>query len=182
MNLSKRTTNSIFMTPTLGIDLDILNRNGYINSYGVDGMRFEQYEDAVYLLFKPTNFIAFTSFVEREYTRGIIIDDYDYEEGHVVLVYQLSPAYKSDFDLVRKGKYSETSNIFQELFKEEITIELNGKSTKEKSFQNLIFYRSKKLRDYWEEKTGFVIPNDKEVWPIYDINDETLNYDRIIKE
>ena len=94
MNLTKRTTTSIFMTPTLGINLSTLNSHGYINSYGIDGLRFEQYQDAIYLLFKPTNWFKFTEFVEKEYLRtSNLIDDYDYENGHVVLVYKLNPLY-----------------------------------------------------------------------------------------
>ena len=174
MNLNKRTINSIFMTPTLGINLSVLNSHGYINSYGIDGLRFEQYQNAVYLLFKPTDYTRFTAFVEQEYDRGVIIDDYDYDYGHVVLVYQLDPEYKSDFNLIRHGKYSETSEKFQKLFKEKVTITIKGVPTEETSFQNLIFFRSNKLKEYWEEKTGFSIPKNKEVWPIYNINSETL--------
>jgi hypothetical protein len=163
------------MVPTLGISLDTLNNHGYINGFDKDGLRFEQYEDVVYLLFKPTDWSSFTEFVESEYTRTpSIIDDYDYEEGHVVLVYKLNSLHFADFNLVRQGKYSETSEVFQKLFKEEVTIITNGIISKEKSFQNLIFYKSKKLRDHWKKETGFEIPNDKEVWPIFDINKETL--------
>jgi len=170
----KKTTTSIFMTPTLGIPLTVLKEHNYINSYSIDGLRFEQYQDAVYILFKPTNWNNFTAFVEKEYEKGVICDDYDYEEGHVVLVYTLNPAYKTDFDLVRRGKYSETSNAFQKLFKEEITINVGGIPSKEKSFQNLIFYRSSVLKEYWKRQTGSEIPNGQEVWPVYNINTETL--------
>jgi len=175
MTLNKRTITSIFMIPTLGINLNILKNHGYINGYSLDGLRFEQYEDAVYLLFKPPNWVNFTTFVEEEGIRtSFLIDDYDYDDGHVVLVYKLNPLYKDDFNLVRQGKYSDTSEEFQKLFKEEVTLIVNGISSKEPSFQKLIFFKSNKLRDFWEEKTGAVIPMDKEVWPMFNIENETL--------
>jgi len=174
--IAKRTINSAFMVPTIGVPLNVLKGNGYTDSYAVDGMRYEQYEDSVYLLFKPPNYIDFTRLVEEEYDSkdSGIIDDYDYEEGHVVLVYRLNPAYKTDFDLIRAGKYSKTSKIFQELFKDEIMIKANGLSTKEKSFQTLVFTKHPMLKDYWREKANVEIPDGNEYWTLYDINKETL--------
>ena len=86
----KKTITSIFMVPTLKIDRDKLKENGYLNGYMSDVRRDVQYKDAVYLLFQPSNLDRFREFLinESERTRQLI-DDYDYEDGFVVVVYTL---------------------------------------------------------------------------------------------
>ena len=116
MNIT-RTITSIFVVPTLKINRDDIKDNGYVNAYMVDIRRDVQYENAVYLLFKPDNLDKFREFLEKEYERTkLVLDDYDYEEGFVVVVYQLDKKWKKDFAIVREGLYSQTSKEFQDLF------------------------------------------------------------------
>ena len=123
----KKTITSIFMVPTLRIDKERMRANGFINAYSKDAKRDVQYDNCVYLLFRPKDLDAFREFLDDEYERTkTIIDDYDYEDGFVVLVYELNDKFKRDFDLVRKGKYSETSREFQTLFPKIIKLKKNG--------------------------------------------------------
>ncbi len=79
----KHTITSVFIVPTLSIGRDRLIDNGFINGYTKDSRRDVQYENAVYLLFKPTDLDKFRSFLDKEYERTkSIIDDYDYEDGY----------------------------------------------------------------------------------------------------
>ena len=96
--------------------------NGYIK----DGKRDAQYENAVYLLFKPSDLDKFRLFLDGEYERTkSIIDDYDYEDGYVVVVYEINPKLKDDIDLIKQGKYSKTSQKFQEIFPKVVKIKNN---------------------------------------------------------
>ena len=65
----KKTITSIFIVPTLSIPKEKLADNGYINGYIKDGKREIQYENAVYLLFKPENLDKFRDFLDDEYER-----------------------------------------------------------------------------------------------------------------
>ena len=59
------------------------------------------------------DFERFREFLEKEYeTNHSLIDDYDYEDGFVVLVYKLPSKHHKDYQLIRAGKYSETSKEF----------------------------------------------------------------------
>lgn len=178
----KTTATSIFMVPTLKIDKNKLKEHNFLNGYIKDAGREVQYESAAYLLFKPENFYSFNDFVEREYDRtSQILDDYDYDGGYVVLVYTLNPQFINDFTLIKMGKYSQTSQEFQELFPKVVKIMKNGLHKDEISLQHKIFRKSDDLREYWEAKIGTDFKADMELWEGFIEENETLDIEKIKK-
>lgn len=180
----KKNITSIFMVPTLKVPKDALRGNGFINAYIKDARREDQYQDSIYLLFKPENLDKFREFLDSEYERTkAIIEDYDYEDGFVVVVYQLNDKYKKDFTLIKEGKYSKTSDEFQKLFPKIIKIVRNGLNKDEISLQYRIFNKAEDLVNFWEEKLGIDLENlmgkDFEVWEGWDEQKEILNLDKI---
>ena len=163
MNLEKTIT-SIFMVPTLKIPKEQLLKNNFINGYIKDLNRDVQYENAVYLLFKPENIDIFREFVDSEYERTqSLIDDYNYDNKHIVLVYQLDNNFKNDFELIKQGKYSKTSKEFQNLFPEKLTL------------QYRIFNKTEDLLKYWEEILDVQFKEEYELWYKFKEESETLN-------
>jgi hypothetical protein len=176
----KHTITSIFIVPTLSIGKEKLTDNGFVNGYIKDGNRDVQYENAVYLLFKPDNLDKFRDFLVGEYDRTkSIIDDYDYEDGHVVVVYEINSRLKSDIDLIKQGKYSQTSKKFQEIFPKVVKIKKNGISRDEISLQYRVFNRTEDLIQFWEDKLGVELPKDVDVWYGFFEEFETLNFKNI---
>lgn len=180
----KKNITSIFMVPTLKVPKDALRGNGFINAYIKDARREDQYKDSIYLLFKPTDLDKFREFLDSEYERTkTIIEDYDYEDGFVVVVYQLNDKYKKDFNLIKEGKYSKTSEEFQKLFPKVIKIVRNGLHKDEISLQYRIFNKNEDLVSFWEEKLGIdlkeVVGKDFEVWEGWDEKKEILELDKI---
>jgi hypothetical protein len=180
----KKNITSIFMVPTLKVPKDALKGNGFINAYAKDARREDQYNECIYLLFKPENLDKFREFLDNEYERTkAVIEDYDYEDGYVVVVYQLNDKYKKDFNLIKQGKYSKTSAEFQKLFPKVIKIVRNGLHKDEISLQYRIFNKNEDLIDFWEEKLGIdfnsVIGKDFEVWEGWDEQNEILNLNKI---
>ena len=179
----ERTITSIFIVPTLKIGRDNLLSNGYINGYIKDVKREVQYEDCVYVLFRPKDIDAFKMFLDEEYQRTkSIIDDYDYEGGYVVLVYELDDKWTNDFALIKQGKYSKTSDEFKNLFPKTVKIVKNGLRRDEVSLQYRIFRKANDLREFWEEKLGVEFDESMEVWQGWIDEKETLIIDTIIKE
>jgi hypothetical protein len=179
----KKTVTSIFIVPTLKIKKESLKDNNFLNGYISDLRKDVQYENAVYLLFKPDNLDRFREFVEGEYDRDhMIIDDYDYEDGFVVLVYKLNRKYDNDFDLVMRGQYSKTSNDFQGIFPKVIKIMKNGLHRDEISIQFRIFKKSQDLREYWENRVGMDFDEEMEVWGGFDLLTESLDLDKVKQE
>ena len=168
------------MVPTLGINKELLTDNGFINGYSRDGNRDVQYDNSIYLLFKPKNLDKFRAFLDGEYERTkAVIDDYDYENGFVVVVYELNTKYKKDFNLVREGLYSRTSEDFQAKFPKVVKIKRGGLHKDEISLQYRVFNKTEDLRKYWEEKLGVEFDEDWEVWDGFELDKETLNLDKI---
>ena len=176
----KKTITSIFMVPTLQIPKDELKNNGFINGYNKDVTADVEYKNAIYLLFKPTDLDKFRLFIENERERTkSIIDDYDYNDGYVVVVYQLNTKFKDDFDLIRRGKYSKTSSKFQELFPKVVKIMKNGLHKDEISLQFRVFNKTQDLVDFWEKKFNLTFGEDQEVWNGFFEEEEILNLDKI---
>jgi hypothetical protein len=172
------------MVPTLKVPKNALRGNGFINAYIKDARREDHYKDSIYLLFKPENLDKFREFLDSEYERTkAVIEDYDYEDGFVVVVYQLNEKYKEDFNLIKQGKYSQTSALFQNVFPRTITIVRNGISKDEISLQYRIFNKADDLVNFWEEKLGIdlkeIVGKDFEVWEGWDESKEILELDKI---
>ena len=172
------------MIPTLKIPKDKLKENGFINGYVKDGGRDVQYENSVYVLFKPENLDKFREFLDKEYERTkTVIEDYDYEDGYVVVVYQLNDKYKKDFNLIRQGKYSKTSVDFQKMFPKVVKIVKNNLHRDEISLQYRIFNKAEDLVSFWEEKLGIdfksIVGEDYEVWEGWNEEKEILELDKI---
>lgn len=172
------------MVPTLKVPKDALRGNGFINAYVKDDRREDEYKESIYLLFKPTDLDKFREFLDNEYERTkTIIEDYDYEDGYVVVVYQLNNKYKKDFQLIRQGKYSKTSSDFQKLFPKIIKIIKSGLHRDELSLQYRIFNKAADLIEFWQEKLGIdlelTVGIDFEVWEGWDEQKEILELDKI---
>jgi hypothetical protein len=176
----KHTITSIFIVPTLSIGKEKLLDNGFVNGYIKDVKRDIQYENAVYLLFKPENLDKFRNFLDNEYERTkSIIDDYDYEDGYVVVVYEINPRLKGDVELVKQGKYSQTSPAFQGSFPKVVQIKKNGLRRDEISLQYRVFNKTEDLVKFWEDKLGVELPSDVEVWHGFFEENEVLDLDKI---
>ena len=172
------------MVPTLRVPKDALRGNGFINAYVKDSRREDVYKESIYLLFKPENLDKFREFLDNEYERTKdIIEDYDYEDGYVVVVYQLDEKYKKDYELVKEGKYSKTSANFQKMFPKIVKIIRGGLHKDEISLQYRIFNKAEDLVSFWEEKLGIdleaVMGKNFEVWEGWDEQKEILNIDKI---
>ena len=180
----KKNITSIFMVPTLKVPKDALRGNGFINAYVRDVRKEDHYDECIYLLFKPENLDKFREFLDNEYERTkAVIEDYDYEDGFVVVVYKLDDKYKNDFVLVKQGKYSKTSKDFQKLFPKVIKITRNGLNKDEVSLQYRIFNKAEDLVSFWEDKLGIdlieIVGDDFEVWEGWDESKEILELDKI---
>lgn len=176
----KHTITSIFIVPTLSIGREKLLGNGFVNGYIKDVRRDVQYENAVYLLFKPTDLDKFRDFLDKEYERTkSIIDDYDYEDGYVVLVYEINDRLKADIELIKQGKYSKTSKKFQEIFPKVVKIRRGNIQKDEISLQYRVFNKTEDLVQFWEDKLGVELPEDVEVWHGFFEEFETLDLDKI---
>ena len=176
----KKTITSIFIVPILKINKDDLKNNGYSNGYVEDDRKDVQYENSLYLLFKPENLDRFRTFLDNEYERTKnIIDDYVDKNGYVVIVYKIDDKFKKDVQLIKEGKYSKTSKVFQEMFPKTIKIQRNGLSRDEISLQYRVFNKTPDLIEFWEKKLNVTFDDAQELWEMFVKEEEILNLDKI---
>lgn len=176
----QKTITSIFIVPTLSIGKDKLDDNGFVNGFIKDGEREVQYDNCIYLVFKPDNLNKFRDFLDVEYERTKqIIDDYDYPDGYVVIVYKLNSRLDSDIELIKQGKYSQTSEAFQKIFPKIVKVKKNGLMRDEISLQYRIFNKTEDLKKFWEEKLGVDFDDDMEVWSTFVEENETFTLTKI---
>jgi hypothetical protein len=185
MDVRKNIT-SIFMVPTLKVPKDALRNNGFINAYIKDARKEHTYENCIYVLFKPENLDKFREFLDDEYERTkAVIEDYDYEDGFVVVVYKLDDKYKKDFNLIKQSKYSKTSEDFQKMFPKLITIKKDLLYKEEISLQYRVFNKTEDLIEFWEDKLGIdflqTVGKDFEVWDAFEEEKEILDLNKIKK-
>ncbi len=175
-----KTITSVFMVPTLKVDKEVLIANNFVNGYVHDVRRDIQYQNAVYLLFKPENLDKFREFLDSEYERTKdVIDDYDYEDGYVVVVYTLNKKWKKDFGLIREGLYSRTSKEFQNVFPKIVKVKKGNLHRDEISLQFRIFNKTEDLRTYWENRLDVEFTEEMELWRMFDLDEEKLDLDKI---
>ena len=105
-----------------------------------------------------------------------------FEDGYVVIVYKLNIRFKSDFMLIKSGKYSKTSRSFQDLFPKAVKIKVEGRQRDEISLQIRIFRKTTDLIEFWEEKLGVSFDKDQEVWEGWDEEKEILNINKVKEE
>ena len=172
----KNTHTTIFMVPTLKTPKNSLRNNGFINAYLVDNVSESTYEDCIYILFKPKDLDMFKDFLDSEYERTKqIVEDYDYEGGFVVVVYKLSQKWKEDFNLIKQGKYSQTSDGFQKVFPKVIKLMKNGLHRDELSLQYRIFNKTNDLIEYWQDKLGITYWDESmEAWSGFKESEQSL--------
>jgi hypothetical protein len=175
-----KTITSIFIVPIFSIDKEKLKTNGFVNGFIKDSRREVQYKNSVYLLFKPEDLDKFRDFLVGEYERTKqIIDDYDYEEGYVVVVYQINTRLLPDIELIKQGKYSQTSTKFQQIFPKIVKIKKHGFQKDEISLQHRVFNKTEDLKQFWEDKLDVVFDDDMEVWHGFIEENEILDLDKI---
>ena len=168
------------MVPTLHVPKNALKDNDFMNAYIQDEDRDIQFENCIYLVFKPKNIPKFKQFLNNEYERtSNLIDEYDYENGIVVLVYRLNENFKKDFKIIKSGKYSQTSKEFQQQFPKKVTVTRNGLLREEISLQSRIFEKTEDLLNFWEEKLAVKFESDQEVWEGFEEKLEILNKEKL---
>jgi len=165
----KWTATNLFLTPLLGIGRANLDANGFENAYIKDEIKGIDYENAVYLLFRPMNQERFEEFLSKERSRKAkIIDEYDYPDGYTMVVYQYDPKWQFDIEIIMSGKFSKVSTDFKESIpKTGRKVEKPGVFKEITTIQHQIFKKDLQVQTYWKYELGLDFEKDDEIWPIY---------------
>lgn len=172
--MDKKTCTSIFLIPYLFKNRIRATELGFINGYVKDIERDIDYKNPVYALFKPENLDVFQDFLNKEKNLSkFLIDDYDYD-NYTVIVYEF-PLDK-DYALFLEGKYSEMSKEYKDKISDPIKIGIQD----EPRLCWRICNKTRDLKEYWETKLGVELDSTMEYYSKPDLDNETLDYRKII--
>lgn len=175
LDIIKRWNCSVwFLLPLLKIGREKLMENGFIDSF-LDDVNRERMEEGcfLYLLFQPSNLMRFGEFLEEQRKANNVVDDYDYENGFVVVVYKLDDRWVDDYQLFYEGKYSKFSDEFKNMFPKREIITVNGRRRDEITLQWSVFKKSKILIEQWKEEIDIDLSGE-ELWNKPDTSREIL--------
>jgi hypothetical protein len=160
----------------------LIKNLGFINAFTSDKYHENDLECPLYLLFQykdDSQRILLNDFIQGEYEVGLLIQDYDYPEEHVVLLYTYPDIFKEDYKRIIEGKYSKVSMGFRTLFPE--TYKEYGKT--KKTLTNHVFNRTPEFQKEREEDLaldpGFL--DDVELWEPFDEKREQLDINKYLK-
>lgn len=174
--LKQWTVSNLFLVPILAIGREKLRRQGFVNSYLYNGEEEHQIENALHLLFNPTDLEKFNDFVFQEKEKGApIIDEKDYLGNNIILTYQLPTEFTKDYELLWQGKYSAMSEAFKKRIPKQVKYtDYKGVMVTNITIQHMIFDRYEPLRKYWEEAFNVEMSPEQELWTTPTIESETF--------
>ena len=185
MSRVKFTKTATFLFPLLDIpkvlfECDIKDRFGrtkyasrFLNAYLRDKTitKYNQ-ENHLFVLVRNYRDVDFDKFYSTIQSFPNYVDDYDNKEC-LVLVFKIPQNNLKDFNLVKRGLYSEVSAESKKL------IMSNNFYTGKAFTLPLILNKATALKDSWEDRLsnpGSIADlGDQEVWPILNEEDEELN-------
>lgn len=170
--IKRLTTTTLFLLPVMGFEDKVLANNGFLNSY-IGDVDMPPEDCALFCLFQPIDTSAFNMWMDT--FEDVILYDYDYDDGYVVVVLKFPEAYKTDFKLVTEGKYSKTSREFQLKFPDKIVFEVEGKSFATEHPTYRVFNKNVELKNEIEEYYGVQLDKDTEFFPAFDNSKEILS-------
>jgi hypothetical protein len=143
------------------LSTSVIRDFGFVDAYVKDKYHETDYSHPLHLLFKQDHAMtSFRDFIQSEYERGLLLEDYDYPEGYIVLLYDYPDVFKSDYDKILRGEYSKTSKDFQACFPDNVIVD----GEKQITMYYRTFNKSEDLREALEKKYGFKLPEQSEVW------------------
>jgi hypothetical protein len=181
-SVNKWTYTSLFLVRGLDLNILELKKIGFINAFIDDVAHEPHWENCVYLLFKPEEMDEFNYWHTQEQERSeLLVEDYDYEDGYIVLVYKFPEEYLREYQLFFTGDYSMFRKSYTDKFPQ-ILEEKNqyGMITgQKKSIYNHIFNRTEELKKMWEKKLDVELGEDAEYWSVPNLDKERLDINKI---
>lgn len=172
----KLTATSIFVVPILKLSLKDLWKHGFENAYIKDELRDTDYQNAVFLLFRPMNQEEFNEFVEKERERKYLIDEYDYPDGWIMLVYRFHEQWQEDINTIMTGKFSEVGEPFKREIPRNTSV---GGGNTVMTLPHHIFGKTQYLKSFWKKLYDLDLTDLDEHWHYYPereiFNEETKN-------
>lgn len=172
------TKTSSFLVPACDLDIAILLEYGFINAFLGDENhnKLDDSQEDIYLLFEYNpinNYFEELCSVLRNHEN--FLEEYDPEEGYVMIRFKLNDKWKHIKQQLISGKYSLIDREYvKQFFNPKIIVGESpyGEYLYKDSVNYQILMKSPVLKERWEEKLGVVFKDDYEVCSKPDMEEE----------
>lgn len=184
--LLKKNISRLFLVPTLGIPKEYLEAAGIVNSFLIDSEENnEPLEDnKLFVLFKITDREYFNSLLDVVRTKNIaiILEERDYPDDYVLIVFKLKEGLEEDYIKIVEGKYSKTSVAFRNRIPKEVVLQTTSGRQTIKTTQHRFFDKDEDMRKLIEKEYGVTLDQEDELWTKLNLNNETFRIKDYIKQ
>tara|TARA_R100000329_G_scaffold50716_1_gene46842 strand:- start:2547 stop:3056 length:510 start_codon:yes stop_codon:yes gene_type:complete len=145
-----------------------LVKEGLVNTF-IGDQEYPLYDNHIFLLYKfngSKEFLEYEDFLKNTH---LFVCSYDPDSTHVMYVFDVPAFYQTDYDLFKKGKYSEMNRDYKV-----VIFAFHNIMDHEHRVAQVLF-KHPDLREEWEERTGESIPENAEVSSVPDLNKEVYN-------
>ena len=160
------TTSSIFITPLLGFSKsELLWQSNLINTF----LSTTQYDECIAILYRFSGHRKFLEFEDWVRQLPTFMAQVEVDPYQVLYVFSVPSHAKSNYRLIRQGKYSEIDDFAKLIILSFHGFDRTGQTGK-------ILYKDPSLREELERKLDFDI-GDAELHSIPDLKNERFNLD-----
>jgi hypothetical protein len=185
----ERTDTTKFLLPVYKIGLKRLTELGFINCFLKDEERetVNETDLHLYLLFKTDEeqqkeLQKIIGLLEKKEGEVILLEDYDYSENYMVLVFKFPEKFRNDYQLFIEGKYSHLSDAIQATYPEKTVADFYPFTPLEgKSLQWMVCHKDPALKRFLEQKHDLDLSDAPEYYHLIDMDNETLTENTIKK-
>ena len=156
-----------YVLPMLSTEITLV-KEGLVNTF-IGDQEYPQYDNHIFLLYKfngSKEFLEYEDFLKNTH---LFVCSYDPDNTHVMYVFDVPAFYQTDYDLFKKGKYSEMNRDYKVvIFAFHNIMDHNHRVAQ-------VLFKHPDLREEWEERTGENLPKHAEVSSVPDLNKEVYN-------
>ena len=156
-----------YVLPMLSTEIALVKER-LVNTF-IGDQEYPLYDNHIFLLYEfngSKEFLEYEDFLKNTH---LFVCSYDPDNTHVMYVFDVPAFYQTDYDLFKKGKYSEMNRDYKV-----VIFAFHNIMDHEHRVAQVLF-KHPDLREEWEERTGESIPENAEVSSVPDLNKEVYN-------
>ena len=163
-----------YVLPMLSPYINI-KRDQLVNAF-IGDKDFPEYDNHIFLLYKFNGSKAFLQYEDYLEHSKLFVKTYDPDKNHVMYIFNVPSFYRNDYNLFRKGKYSEMAYDYKV-----IIFEFHKIYDSEHKVAKVLF-KHQDLKEEIEDRIGAEIPKGNELSSIPDLDTELYKNHMKIKD
>jgi len=156
-----------YVLPMLSSEMKLVKDN--LKNTFIGDESYPEYDNHIFLLYRFSGSKEFLEYEDFLKNTKLFVASYDPDDSHVMYVFKVPSFYQVDYDLYKRGKYSEMNYDYKVMiFAFHNILDHEHRVAK-------VLFKHPDLHEEWEERTGTDIPEGMEVSSVPDLKKEIYN-------